>query len=833
MDLPLKRNRTLPKKVSESKWKLPPGGSKNQGHDFSQDNFKKLSEPDELQLKKPLLETQKQTKGFEQTSVSDLWPSILSKLGTSSSSVDTSIASQLNVKKDFDLSAWSHWEREYRNVLLPLSRSGIEWFHKLAQADLNLLRRKLIEQPLSLQIYKPSSFSNCMPQEEYVDKLIQFHDLLYSSYHPILIEVVQASSSFFGSFASTESRGLATRLELASKDNESLAHISSLFSIVKYLVGENSQFIEQGHFQPLISYPSAPGAFQFRAQLALGSLHWLQQHFLQHIDSTLKKDLTSTNPTVCLGGHPTLQQRISAYIQLVICPTPSRLIQAWALLFYLFRCGQYEEALEFVETQESLDLQALNLTIPFEWLFRIFCTGERFILPPEYRLELFNIYETLPKDNPYLKAILQLMARVDILNITAKAVCQTQEDCLWWQFLLDQEDTRETPVTSDVLTIDNIKQFVTTKNFPSADLSYVKGLLLSHQFEKAVVELFKSPQYLPVALYLAISLIYYGLLTVPEIPCSKNLDILVDNKINLTQLWSQALPIVTPMSSDILFYYSVLLWLPNDNYHNLSMELGLDFMHAVRGYHSFLLAPPENFTFPLIQHHYQSLGDKFGGFRDRAFKEASEFCISCNQDFVLGFMLQWKIGKAALGLKLLYNELSKYIFTSLRNYITVPSQPQDFVSMNKLLAVIEDSFSLCLGDSVNFPSNLLYDTKCQLVQFAEITRALSNKLVAPIIEKAITFNLFPSDGSDKTLQSWAEFFKTLDPSVQAVLPYGLLAIAQGLIFHYPDLLHTTLNPEYQIHKFIRTAAKLVTSHPSIFPDEIIPGFASLIEFCRS
>ncbi|KAG0348404.1 hypothetical protein BG004_005245 [Podila humilis] len=273
-------------------------------------------------------------------------------------------------------------------------------------------------------------------------------------------------------------------------------------------------------------YQSAEAA-RLRQVLTGGSRLYLELQFRSHIEETVAQSATEAT----LGGAPSFSNTVRAYIHhkyMRFGPStqPNLEIVAgnvlWAQIYYLFRCGEGQEALKFATENEQLFSPADRQFIGY---FSTYLKDSG-SLAPEQRERLLSDFnqriryssETV---DPYKLTMYKIVGRCEVAKKTT-SVMMAAEDFIWLQLLLIRE-TKPDTMPQDKYDLADFQalvlkygpnQFNPKNNNP---LQYFQVLIYSQQFERAIHYLFSARAFTLEAVHMAITLTYHGLLRIPAV----------------------------------------------------------------------------------------------------------------------------------------------------------------------------------------------------------------------------------------------------------------------------------------------------------------------------
>ncbi|KAH9822442.1 Nup93/Nic96-domain-containing protein [Melampsora americana] len=362
----------------------------------------------------------------------------------------------------------------------------------------------------------------------------------------------------------------------SSKNNQHTPLIDT-WSLLKQLVQEsNSDSIDQAteliggirlttvsqerkFAKHYLGDPQSSEAKNLRKQLAEGARVHLQQQFLAHINMQIAMHPVEAN----LGGDPSISNKIRAYVELKFCKNgvwqDKRLelinqTPVWARIFYLLRIGQVSESVQFAKTQET----QIRKTEPnFLSYFTSWSNSsdkrlsktlrDRFLAEYNQRIRevssdggfgvgTSNTMNSTSQVDPFKLAVYKIIGRVELQRRNVPVAISSMEDWIWLQLVLvrevDQVMDHHQNLTSsthssislshDRYGLEDFGQVIAKYGESHFDpngnrpLMYFRVLLMSGQFEKAILFLQQRPNYQLDAVHFAIALAYYGLLRISD-----------------------------------------------------------------------------------------------------------------------------------------------------------------------------------------------------------------------------------------------------------------------------------------------------------------------------
>ncbi|GAA5859368.1 hypothetical protein JCM1840_004583 [Sporobolomyces johnsonii] len=282
-------------------------------------------------------------------------------------------------------------------------------------------------------------------------------------------------------------------------------------------------------------------AVELRRMISDGGRVHLEEQFLAYVEKTL----TSRPAEAALGGAPSIQNKIRAFLNVKYQKNSSWSNPAleianntpvWARIYYLLRSGHAKEALQFA-TENEAQIQKLEKSfVPY---FKAWLDSPDLRLPKllrdrflaEYNQRIRYLTDT---SDPYKHALYKLIGRVEISRRNVPGVTQTTEDWLWFQLMLVRETEGQGEAPHEKYGLRDLAAVL--RKFGEGHFDpkgtrptlYFQVLLLSGQFERAIGYLQQHSAYQADAVHFAIALAYYGLLRVPPQSKMAAVELLVD-----------------------------------------------------------------------------------------------------------------------------------------------------------------------------------------------------------------------------------------------------------------------------------------------------------------
>ncbi|KAK9463740.1 Nup93/Nic96-domain-containing protein [Lipomyces oligophaga] len=279
------------------------------------------------------------------------------------------------------------------------------------------------------------------------------------------------------------------------------------------------------------SSDDSPEGIKMRRLIAGTSRRYLENQFFDLVETEIAKYPQEAE----LGGIPSVVNKILAYLKLRFAKNGNWVkanleiinnVPVWGLIYYMFRSGHIQEALDFTLENQSY-FQKIERTFPS--YLKAYAKADDNRLPRELgeRLLLeFNNHIRLydPKtDDPFKFALYKLLGRCELSRKNMPEVLLVAEDWMWAQLKLI-EDSPAVPTdvfgmsSSERYTLNDLRNILVqlgSRHFNPRGTNvmlYFQILLLSGQYERAVHYLYRTQ---PIdAVHFAIALAYYGLLRV-------------------------------------------------------------------------------------------------------------------------------------------------------------------------------------------------------------------------------------------------------------------------------------------------------------------------------
>ncbi|KAH8548252.1 Nup93/Nic96-domain-containing protein [Umbelopsis sp. PMI_123] len=181
-----------------------------------------------------------------------------------------------------------------------------------------------------------------------------------------------------------------------------------------------------------------PKQIQQNMELVKTSKAFLEEQFLLFVDDTLSKHVLEAK----IGGIPSVANRIRGYMNIALKRsgfwTTPRLevlhdIPIWAYVFFLFRAGRADVALEFVGRNEAL----FKSEPQFIYYLQEYLADPNHITSKHTRNTILENYRRLcytgQGSDPYKIALFKILGRCEMYKKNLPEVTPSIEDYLWLQ----------------------------------------------------------------------------------------------------------------------------------------------------------------------------------------------------------------------------------------------------------------------------------------------------------------------------------------------------------------------------------------------------------------
>lgn len=285
---------------------------------------------------------------------------------------------------------------------------------------------------------------------------------------------------------------------------------------------------------------NAKGPIAVRKRIINGSRTFLEQLFYSQVKATIDKNNRDAN----VGGVPTALAKVKGYarvraVRRELGPDLEILQQVgndycWVVMFYLLRCGLLQEALEYVQDNQSA---FRNIDRRFQGYLQNYVQDPDRRLKAQAQTDINNDYsqraKIAPEDSidPYRMMCYKIIGRCDLSRRNFEGnVTSDMMDWMWLQFALAREYNRVDEFAHEAYGLDELRSsikdigeryFGPGSELPNAPTTFFFMQTLAGLFEKAIADLY--PHNYISATHFAIALDYYGLLRVSDITNSDDL----------------------------------------------------------------------------------------------------------------------------------------------------------------------------------------------------------------------------------------------------------------------------------------------------------------------
>lgn len=351
--------------------------------------------------------------------------------------------------------------------------------------------------------------------------------------------------------------------EVEKKSNEPHAfHVQEAYLALTEIVGENPdaetainhETATEREFAEMYldENPNSQRSVEMKKKILEGSTRFLELQFLREVESLIAKHPHEAK----LGGLPDVQSKIKAYIRLRaarkdLVPDGTGLVDVqgeyvWAIVFYLLRSGNIEEAARFVN-DDSNHFKQVDRAFP-TYMNNYASSDDRRIqsrkLLDRCTNEYINRSRNAPNMDPYRQACYKIIGRVDLSNRSLDGLNTDINDWIWLQFNLAREGDRSMEMAGESYGLVELQASIREiggKHFPKAPSEDTNGSfgmffylqILAGMFEDAVAYLY--PFSYVDAVHFALALEFYGLLR-PSDALSESNDLRTHSTKNLPQI---------------------------------------------------------------------------------------------------------------------------------------------------------------------------------------------------------------------------------------------------------------------------------------------------------
>ncbi|VUC35124.1 unnamed protein product [Clonostachys rosea] len=331
--------------------------------------------------------------------------------------------------------------------------------------------------------------------------------------------------------------------ELAEVERKSVephaVHVHEAYLALSEIVGENrdaettlnNETAKEREYADIYlnDNPNSPQSLAMRKRILEGSSRFLEIQFLREVEALIAKHPHEAK----LGGLPDIQSKIRAYIRLRsarkdLVPDDSSLIVVggepiWAVVFYLLRSGQVEEAARYINDNGGA-FKSTDRTFS-TYMNNYAASDDRRItskkLLDRCRNELNSRIKLDSTLDPYRRACYQIIGRAELSNRSLEGLNTDINDWIWLQFTLAREGDKTIEMAGESYGLVELQASIREigqKHFPknpSDDNNGSFGMLfylqvLAGLFEDALAYLYPF-SYID-AVHFGIALEFYGLL---------------------------------------------------------------------------------------------------------------------------------------------------------------------------------------------------------------------------------------------------------------------------------------------------------------------------------
>lgn len=295
---------------------------------------------------------------------------------------------------------------------------------------------------------------------------------------------------------------------------------------------------------------NSPGTISLRKRILAGANKFLEKKFMDQIEQQITKNPLNAQ----LGGRPDVVSKTKAYVRLLaqgkhLAPDNTDLQSirregqdeyVWAVIFYLLRSGNVNEAAKYVIENQN-HFKSIDRSFPA--FMSDYATSEdrrlKRQLQDRCNTEFSQRIRNAPDNSvdPYRAACYKIIGRCDLSNRSFDGFTADVYDWMWLQFNLAREGDRSVEIwgeTFGLAEVQNTIKEVGLKYFPKNNVDDANGnfgmfffmQIMSGVFEQAIAYLY-SFSYVD-AVHFAIALEYYGLLRASDSMTANN-DLLTHN----------------------------------------------------------------------------------------------------------------------------------------------------------------------------------------------------------------------------------------------------------------------------------------------------------------
>lgn len=233
-------------------------------------------------------------------------------------------------------------------------------------------------------------------------------------------------------------------------------------------------------------------AMSLRQKFITGAKSFLENQLMKFIEKTIAQQPREAS----MGGRPGAVDKVKGFLQIrlrqygrwdstieVVDDTP-----IWAVIFYLIRCGYWDQALKVSMQYETYFEREDPNFITYLKSYKE--NNDDFRLPKHLRSQIQMDYtqKVRQQADRFKLAVYKVLGRCDLSRKTLNDVITTKEDYMWLQLSLVRE-TPEVDFATDSYNLMDLRRILSKfgpEHFTSKTanpLNYFQVLLLSFQFE--------------------------------------------------------------------------------------------------------------------------------------------------------------------------------------------------------------------------------------------------------------------------------------------------------------------------------------------------------------
>jgi nuclear pore complex protein Nup93 len=277
--------------------------------------------------------------------------------------------------------------------------------------------------------------------------------------------------------------------------------------------------------------PESSNAVKMRKRILEGSRKFLEQQFLDQIESYLARNPREAQ----LGGVPSTLNKIRGYIRIKLAfkelGTDIEHLQRigndgdelpWVIVFYLLRAGLTTEAAQYVREKKNF---FQNNDRNFQSAIAHYASDPDRRLSPDLQQKINHTFaqraRIAPTNDPYRMACYKIIGRCEMTRRNLEPLKESMEDWVWLQFNLARESNRAEENAGEVFGLEELRatigdigqrHFMSSSDAAGGYGVYFHLAILAGMFEQAVNFLYQHNY--ASAVHFAIALAYYGLLRV-------------------------------------------------------------------------------------------------------------------------------------------------------------------------------------------------------------------------------------------------------------------------------------------------------------------------------